>query len=75
MENEEMLKLIDAEIAEIKSDERFNYPRASVFSNAPLALIQSQFHGQLAALEKLRSVIGFRQLNIPPRSENDTEAK
>ncbi|QMS78789.1 hypothetical protein [Aeromonas veronii] len=37
-------------IAELEADERLHYPAASVFSNAPLALIQTDIRGQLKAL-------------------------
>lgn len=32
---------LEQQIAEIESDERFSYPSASMFSNAPLAIIQT----------------------------------
>jgi len=42
---------IEAKIAEIKSDERMSYPAATVFANAPLALIQTGMENQLAILK------------------------
>ena len=41
---------IKAQIARIKADPRYSYPPASTFANAPLALIQVELKGQVAAL-------------------------
>ncbi len=41
---------IEAMIARIKADERYKYPPADPFVNAPLALIQVELKGQVAAL-------------------------
>lgn len=40
-----------AQIKKVKSDSRYNYPIASVFSNAPLALIQVSMTATVQALE------------------------
>lgn len=37
-------------IAALEADERLHYPSASVFSNAPLALIQTDIRGELKGL-------------------------
>lgn len=41
---------IEQRIAEIRSDERFSYPPASVQVNAPLALIQVSMKSEVAGL-------------------------
>lgn len=41
---------IEAMIAKIESDERYRYPPADVFSNAPLALIQVELKATVDAL-------------------------
>jgi hypothetical protein len=41
---------IEAMIARIEADDRYNYPPADPFSNYPLALIQVELKGQVAAL-------------------------
>ena len=48
---------IDERIAEIKRDERLGYPPASVFENAPLALIQSSLKARIDELERLKDAI------------------
>lgn len=55
---EEIQKRID----EIKADERLSYPTATVFVNAPLALIQYGLTTELYALEK---VLGLPYTKIP----------
>ncbi len=52
-----IIEEIDARIARIKSDERFNYPTAYVDVNAPLALIQCGLESRVAELESLRASI------------------
>lgn len=44
-------KEIADKIASIKTDERYNYPPASVQINAPLALIQVGMKAEVKALE------------------------
>lgn len=41
---------IEAKLKEIMSDERLGYERASIFSNAPLAIIQTHLAAQVSAL-------------------------
>lgn len=42
---------IKEKLKELQSDERVSYKPASVFSNAPLALIQTEFNAKIAALK------------------------
>ena len=44
-------KEIEARIKETNDDDRMKADPAEVFSNAPLALIQTNYEGQLQALE------------------------
>ena len=55
-------KEIRATMKTITDDERFHYPVATVFENAPLALIQL---GMEAKLEMLAWVLGEK----PPKSK------
>lgn len=41
---------IRARLAEIDADERYHYPTATVFENAPLALIQMGMKAEAGAL-------------------------
>lgn len=43
----------EQQIAEIESDERFSYPPASLFSNAPLALIQTELKTRHKMLKEI----------------------
>jgi len=43
-------KDIEKKIEELQEDERLGYPNATVFSNAPLALIQLSLKAKLDAL-------------------------
>jgi len=52
---------IQARIQEILSDERLFYPAATVFENAPLALIQ---YGLEVELRTLENVIGRELTNV-----------
>jgi len=56
----ELENFIKDEISEIEADERYHYASASVFINAPLALIQTEMKAKLNAykgvLEKLESL-------------------
>ena len=45
----ELEKFIKDKIAEIEADERYHYASASVFINAPLALIQTEMKAKLNA--------------------------
>ena len=47
MVNEDEIK---AKIEQLESDERLNGPRASIFSNAPLAMIQLGLESQINIL-------------------------
>ena len=51
--NEEQIK---ARIAEILSDERLSYKTATVFANAPLALIQLSLSTELHTLQRVLGV-------------------
>ena len=44
---------IEIRITEIKADERLAYPTATVFVNAPLALIQMSMSTELHTLERV----------------------
>jgi hypothetical protein len=48
---------IKDKLAELQSDERLGYPIATVFENAPLALIQADLEAKIAAL---KWVLGIR---------------
>ena len=60
----ELEKFIKYEIAEIETDERYHYASASVFINAPLALIQTEMKAKLNAykgvLEKIKELEGLK---------------
>jgi len=57
MNKEEIQKRID----EILSDERLSYKTATMFENAPLALIQ---YGMEVELHTLQRVLGVERTNI-----------
>lgn len=57
MKKQEIRKRID----EILADERLSYPSATVFENAPLALIQLSLEVELHTLQK---VIGAERTSI-----------
>lgn len=59
MQTEEEIK---TRIAEIKADERLAYATATVFVNAPLALIQLSMSTELHTLER---VLGLPPTQIP----------
>lgn len=44
---------ITAKLEKLKADERLYYSSANVFSNAPLALIQTQLESQIHILEDI----------------------
>jgi len=50
-------------ISEIKKDDRLTYPTATVFGNAPLALVQITLTTELHTLER---VIGCKKLTKVP---------
>lgn len=60
----ELEKFIKDEIAEIENDERYHYASASVFINAPLALIQTEMRAKMNAyksvLEKIKEFEGLK---------------
>lgn len=49
-------------IAEIKSDERMGYKTATVFGNAPLAMVQLSMTTELHTLER---VLGLTPTTVP----------
>lgn len=57
MEVKHVQRLISERLNEIKSDERLSYPTATVFENAPLALIQLGLESRINELEVLRKSI------------------
>lgn len=59
-------KQIEALIEQIEADERLHYPRANVFINAPLALIQVELESQVRILKFI--------LNDAPLSNAPTSA-
>jgi hypothetical protein len=50
-------KAIEDALAEIEEDERIGYPTATVFENAPLALIQCRLESQRKALKYVLIVL------------------
>jgi hypothetical protein len=56
---------IKAAIAEIDADERYHYPTATVFENAPLALIQL---GMRQKAEALAWVLGIKAPKFGPKN-------
>lgn len=50
-------KVLD-ELAKIKADERLSYPNASVYSNAPLALMQVDLKARVQTLEWVARELG-----------------
>ena len=52
----EVIRKIQDRINIILSDERLSYPTANVFSNSPLALIQTQLETELHSMQKLLGV-------------------
>jgi len=48
----DLIKRMSEELAELKSDERMYYETATVFANAPLALIQLGIGTRINLLEK-----------------------
>lgn len=60
----ELEKFVKDEIAEIENDERYHYASASVFINAPLALIQTEMRAKMNAyksvLEKIKEFEGLK---------------
>lgn len=63
-EFEDLENFIGSEIAEIEADERYHYASASVFINAPLALIQTEMRAKMNAyksiLEKIKELKGAK---------------
>ena len=62
----ELEKFIKDEIAEIEADERYHYASASVFINAPLALIQTEMKAKLNAYKGVLEKI--KELNVHKNS-------
>lgn len=50
-------RLIQKERETIEGDERYSYPTATVFENAPLALIQLEMETKIALLNKLDTIL------------------
>jgi hypothetical protein len=42
---------IEKKLAELEADERLSYPPATVYVNAPLALVQTELESKVAALK------------------------
>lgn len=63
-EIEELESFVGSKIAEIEADERYHYAPASVFSNALLALIQTEMRAKISAyksvLEKIKETKGTK---------------
>ena len=57
MNAEELKEYIQSEIEKIKTDERYSYPPADIFINAPLALIQVDMKARVRVLEKILKVL------------------
>lgn len=55
----DLLNYLNQQIAEITSDERFSYKPATVFENAPLALIQVEMKAKVDVLKKLKIYLGY----------------
>jgi hypothetical protein len=65
-------KEIETRIAEIKADERLSYGTATVFVNAPLALIQLGLTTELHTLER---VLGIPVTPVPIKIKKDGSGK
>ena len=50
----EIIEDLDKQIAEIENDERLGYEKASIFENAPLAMVQLSLDTRLRALKEVR---------------------
>ncbi len=50
------------ELEELKSDERLYYEAATVFANAPLALIQ---YGKMAQINLIEKLLGLETSSLP----------
>jgi len=48
-------KFIEDEIKKIDGDERYHYKPATIFANAPLALIQATMETRMQLLEEIKS--------------------
>ncbi len=59
---------VEREIQAIDDDERYHYPSADVFTNAPLALIQTDMEGKMMVLKRIRAL-----LSAIPANENEKE--
>ena len=53
----EIILRIKEEIAEIEADERYSYPPADVFINAPLALIQVELKARRNAFKTVLEML------------------
>lgn len=54
IEHEKIIDWIDEKIFLIQSDERFQSKPASIFSNAPLALLQASLTAEKSILEQVK---------------------
>ncbi|WP_252717713.1 hypothetical protein [Acinetobacter seifertii] len=64
-QNESVIKWIDEQILLIEADERFKSKPASIFSNAPLALIQTELSAKRIILVEIREKL------VHPLLQND----
>lgn len=62
----ETIKFLKDRRSEIINDDRMGYPTATVFANAPLALIQM---GMTAELRLIESALGMEYTKIPINNE------
>ena len=49
----EFEKIVQEKINMLKSDKRLSYPTATVFENAPLALVQNSLESKITILEEI----------------------
>lgn len=52
---EEFEKFLDENIKMIEDDERYHYPTATVYANAPLALIQMGLSEKMSILKQVKN--------------------
>ncbi len=54
MKKKELVQWVELEIKNIEDDERFNYERADLSSNLPLAMVQLSFDTRLRTLKQFK---------------------
>lgn len=64
----ELIEFLNHEISEIENDSRFKAKSATVFSNAPLALIQCSMTAQSLTLRKVLRFIEEQQKTQQPET-------